>query len=201
MAQRSPEPVERTGKTVDEAVQRALRDLGLDRAEVEVRVMSEGRPGVLGIGAASARVRVAPLARARRWRLRRLPLNRRCRGSTTTRSTHAKRWGRASGHRAAVPAAAVPAAAVRGRTPAGRGRAAAATGRAAAVAVTGATGVADRIGASGRPTAGGADLDANANGPSRMSRWRSASRSSCSPRRWRSRSTIRSSTRRTSCAT
>ena len=62
MAQRSPEPVERTGKTVDEAVQRALRDLGLDRAEVEVRVMSEGRPGVLGIGAASARVRVAPLA-------------------------------------------------------------------------------------------------------------------------------------------
>ena len=62
MARRTREAVERTGKTVDEAVQRALRDLGLDRAEVEVQVISEGRTGVLGIGAASARVRVAPLA-------------------------------------------------------------------------------------------------------------------------------------------
>ena len=62
MARRPREALERTGKTVDEAVQRALRDLGLDRTEVEVQVISEGRAGVLGIGAASARVRVAPLA-------------------------------------------------------------------------------------------------------------------------------------------
>lgn len=62
MARRTREAVERTGKTVDEAVQRALRDLGLDRTEVEVQVISEGRTGVLGIGATSARVRVAPLA-------------------------------------------------------------------------------------------------------------------------------------------
>ena len=62
MARRTREALERTGKTVDEAVQRALRDLGLDRTEVEVQVISEGRAGVLGIGAASARVRVTPLA-------------------------------------------------------------------------------------------------------------------------------------------
>ena len=62
MARRTREALERTGKTVDEAVQRALRDLGLDRTEVEVQVISEGRAGVLGIGAASARVQVTPLA-------------------------------------------------------------------------------------------------------------------------------------------
>ncbi len=61
MTRPTREAVERTGKTVDEAVQRALRELGLDRTEVEVQVISEGRAGVLGIGAASARVRVAPL--------------------------------------------------------------------------------------------------------------------------------------------
>jgi len=55
-------PIEMTGKTVDDAVQRALRDLGLSRSQVSVTVLSEGRPGILGIGATEARVRVAPLS-------------------------------------------------------------------------------------------------------------------------------------------
>lgn len=55
------QPIEVTGKTVDDAVQRALRDLGLSRSQVSVTVLSEGRPGILGIGATEARVRVAPL--------------------------------------------------------------------------------------------------------------------------------------------
>ena len=52
--------VEASGRTVDDAVQRALRRLGLSRAEVEVEVLSEGRSGVLGIGNANATVRVTP---------------------------------------------------------------------------------------------------------------------------------------------
>ena len=54
------EPIEASGRTVDDAVQRALRRLGLSRTEVEVEVLSEGRSGVLGIGNANATVRVTP---------------------------------------------------------------------------------------------------------------------------------------------
>src|SRR4030042_791416 len=39
------EDVEASGKTVDEAVARALQQLGLDRSQVEVEVVSEGRRG------------------------------------------------------------------------------------------------------------------------------------------------------------
>lgn len=49
---------EETGKTVDEALSNALRRLGLDRDEVTVHVLSEGRAGILGIGAEPARIRV-----------------------------------------------------------------------------------------------------------------------------------------------
>lgn len=58
------EPIEASGRTVDDAVQRALRRLGLSRAEVEVEVLSEGRSGILGIGNANAAVRVTPLVDA-----------------------------------------------------------------------------------------------------------------------------------------
>ena len=54
------EPIEASGRTVDDAVQRALRRLGLSRAEVDVEVLSEGRSGILGIGNANAAVRVTP---------------------------------------------------------------------------------------------------------------------------------------------
>ena len=59
MATNNPTSVETTGKTVDDAVQQALRRLNRSRNQVEVRVLSEGRPGVFGIGASEAHVRVS----------------------------------------------------------------------------------------------------------------------------------------------
>lgn len=54
------ESIEATGKTVDDAVDNALVDLGLERHEVSIEVLSEGRSGLFGIGGESARVRVTP---------------------------------------------------------------------------------------------------------------------------------------------
>jgi spoIIIJ-associated protein len=51
--------LERTGKTVDEAIELAILELGVGRDEVEVDVVSRGRAGILGIGAEPARVRVS----------------------------------------------------------------------------------------------------------------------------------------------
>lgn len=59
MATDSPNSVEMTGKTVDDAVLHALRRLGKSRNQVDVHVITEGRPGVFGIGATEARVRVS----------------------------------------------------------------------------------------------------------------------------------------------
>lgn len=51
--------LEKTGKTVDEAVAEALRELGADRPQVEVEVLDEGSKGLLGLlGGRAARVRV-----------------------------------------------------------------------------------------------------------------------------------------------
>jgi spoIIIJ-associated protein len=50
--------VEETGKTVDEAIENALAVIGLERHEVNVEVLSEGRGGLFGIGGEPARVRV-----------------------------------------------------------------------------------------------------------------------------------------------
>jgi spoIIIJ-associated protein len=58
MAER-PQSIEADGKSVDDAVLQALRRLRLNRAQVDVSVISEGRPGVFGIGATPARVRVS----------------------------------------------------------------------------------------------------------------------------------------------
>jgi spoIIIJ-associated protein len=56
MAMRS---VERTARTVEEAVSEALEELGADRSAVEIEVLDEGSKGLLGIfGARLARVRV-----------------------------------------------------------------------------------------------------------------------------------------------
>ena len=52
------ESVERTARTVEEAEELALKELGADRSEVEVEVLSRGKAGFLGIGAEVARVRV-----------------------------------------------------------------------------------------------------------------------------------------------
>ena len=60
----NPNSVETTGKTVDDAVLQALRRLNRTRNQVDVRVLSEGRPGVFGIGANEARVRVSVIGAA-----------------------------------------------------------------------------------------------------------------------------------------
>jgi spoIIIJ-associated protein len=50
--------VEASGKTVEDAVDTALAELGAAREDVEIEVLNEGRGGVLGVGASDARVRV-----------------------------------------------------------------------------------------------------------------------------------------------
>jgi len=58
------ESLEISAKTVEEAIQRALEQLGIGLEEVEVTVVREGKPGILGIGAEEATVRVKPLVPA-----------------------------------------------------------------------------------------------------------------------------------------
>jgi spoIIIJ-associated protein len=56
------EKIERSAKTVDEAIEIALLELGVSRAEVEVDVLSKGRTGILGIGAELSRVRLTKIS-------------------------------------------------------------------------------------------------------------------------------------------
>ena len=51
-----------TAKSVDEAVELALKELDADREEVEVEVVSRGKTGFLGLGGEQAQVRVTRLA-------------------------------------------------------------------------------------------------------------------------------------------
>lgn len=51
--------VEKSGKTVEEAVSEALAELGVDQSQVEIEVQDEGNKGLLGfLGGRLARVRV-----------------------------------------------------------------------------------------------------------------------------------------------
>jgi spoIIIJ-associated protein len=54
------ESVDASGKTVEEAIEKALAELRLERTQVEVEVVREGRSGILGIGGEEARVIVTP---------------------------------------------------------------------------------------------------------------------------------------------
>ena len=54
------ESVDASGKTVEEAIEKALAQLGLERTQVDVEVVKEGRSGILGIGGEEARVTVTP---------------------------------------------------------------------------------------------------------------------------------------------
>lgn len=56
------EPVVRTARTVEEAEELALKELGIDRNEAEVEILSRGKAGFLGIGAEMARVRVTQIS-------------------------------------------------------------------------------------------------------------------------------------------
>ena len=47
-----------TGKTIDEAIENALTQLGLDRDNVSVQVLAQAKAGFLGIGATPAKVEV-----------------------------------------------------------------------------------------------------------------------------------------------
>ncbi len=51
-----------TGKSVEEAIELALKELDAKREEVEVEILSRGKPGFLGIGSEPARVRVKVLS-------------------------------------------------------------------------------------------------------------------------------------------
>lgn len=50
--------IEVSGRTVDEAIRKALEQLGVGEDEVEVIVLKKGRTGLLGVGAEEARVKV-----------------------------------------------------------------------------------------------------------------------------------------------
>lgn len=47
-----------TGKTTDEAIAKALTQLGLDRDDVSVEILDQGKKGFFGLGAAPAKVRI-----------------------------------------------------------------------------------------------------------------------------------------------
>jgi len=50
--------IEISGKSVDEAIQTALEQLGVSEDKVEVTVLKKGRTGVLGMGVEEAKIRV-----------------------------------------------------------------------------------------------------------------------------------------------
>lgn len=56
--------LEVSGKTVDEAIQAALEQLGVSEDQVEVIVLKKGRSGVLGMGTEEARIKVRLLSAA-----------------------------------------------------------------------------------------------------------------------------------------
>ena len=63
--------VEKSGKTIDEAVNEALKELDTTRENVEIEVVNEGKRGILGLGAEDAVVRVkmevSPLQKAEKY--------------------------------------------------------------------------------------------------------------------------------------
>ncbi len=50
--------VEMTGKTVEEAIEQALKQLGVTREQVDVEILESGTSGIFGVGAEPAKVRV-----------------------------------------------------------------------------------------------------------------------------------------------
>ena len=63
--------VEKSAKTIDDAVSAALAELNTTRENVEIEVLSEGKRGILGIGSEDAKVRVkmelSPLQKAENY--------------------------------------------------------------------------------------------------------------------------------------
>jgi len=55
------ESVEVSARTVDEAIDIALQELGLKRQQVHIEILTGGKPGLFGLGGEQARVRVTAL--------------------------------------------------------------------------------------------------------------------------------------------
>jgi len=55
------ESVEVSAKSVDEAIDIALSDLGLKRSQVSIEILTPGKPGIFGLGGEPARIRVTAL--------------------------------------------------------------------------------------------------------------------------------------------
>jgi spoIIIJ-associated protein len=55
------ESVEVSARSVDEAIDIALEELGLKRQQVHIEILTAGKPGLFGIGGEQARVRVTAL--------------------------------------------------------------------------------------------------------------------------------------------
>lgn len=60
MEKPEPRSLEISARTVDEAVEIALKELNLNRDQVKLEVLREGKKGLWGLGTESARVRVTP---------------------------------------------------------------------------------------------------------------------------------------------
>jgi spoIIIJ-associated protein len=56
----SEKSLEFSGKSVEDAIEKGLEELGLPRDAVEVETLSEGSRGILGLGGEEARVRLTP---------------------------------------------------------------------------------------------------------------------------------------------
>jgi spoIIIJ-associated protein len=50
-----------TARTVEEAIELGLKELDVDRSDVEIDVVSRGKTGILGIGAEPAKVRITQI--------------------------------------------------------------------------------------------------------------------------------------------
>ncbi len=55
------ESVEVSGRNIDEAIDLALEELGLKRSQVDIEILTPGKPGIFGLGGEQARVRVTAL--------------------------------------------------------------------------------------------------------------------------------------------
>ena len=60
----SEKSLEFSGKSVEEAIEKGLAELGMARDAVEVETLSEGSRGLLGLGSEVARVRLTPRVKA-----------------------------------------------------------------------------------------------------------------------------------------
>jgi len=58
----SEKNLEASGKSVEEAIEKGLAELGLARDAVQVEILNEGTRGLLGLRSEEARVRLTPLA-------------------------------------------------------------------------------------------------------------------------------------------